>query len=157
MEFIVHRTKNTPKACTGWVELAGSPVCFCLEDPIRRLGPNGEGKIPGQTGIPAGRYQMIMNLSHRFQKIMPLILKVPSFSGIRWHSGNDHDDTSGCLLIGREYINEDYIRGGSVLTPVVYDMIREGLDQGQEIWVEYLDEFPEEDYQPGGAKPCLEV
>jgi hypothetical protein len=146
MEFIVHRDKNTPKACTGWVEMAGEPECFCLEDTIRKLGPNGEGKIPGQTGIPAGRYQIIMNMSNRFKRIMPLVLNVPFFTGIRWHSGNTDEDTSGCLLLGTDWIADDYIKGGKIQAPRTYQKIQEALDAGGEVWVTYLDEFPDEDY-----------
>jgi hypothetical protein len=154
MEFTVHRTKNTAKACTGWIELAGGHECYCLEDSIRRLGPNGEGKIYGATGIPAGRYQIIMNFSNRFQRIMPLLLRVPFFSGIRWHSGNTDADVSGCTAIGIEKLNDDYIRGGRIEAPIVYHKIQDAIDRGEEVWATYVDEFPDEDYQPGGEQSC---
>ena len=72
-------------------------VYFCdvLEDPVR-TGP----KIWGNTAIPGGNYKMILSFSQRFQKILPLLLDVPGFTGIRIHSGNTSADTHGCLLLG---------------------------------------------------------
>lgn len=73
---------------------------FILEDVVRDLGPNGEGKIKGRTAIPYGLYQIILDYSSRFQRHMPHLLDVKFFSGIRIHPGNRHVDTDGCLLPG---------------------------------------------------------
>lgn len=53
-----------------------------------------------QTAIPYGTYQVIMSYSNKFKKYLPELLEVPGFAGIRIHSGNTIEDTSGCPLVG---------------------------------------------------------
>ena len=71
--------------------------CHTLEDVIR---PAGE-KVRNKTAIPPGCYRIILTMSNRFKKIMPEVLNVPMFTGIRIHSGNTAKDTAGCLLVGQ--------------------------------------------------------
>ena len=75
-------------------------VYFCdtLEDIPREI------KVQDETCIPVGTYKVIMNLSKRFNKIMPLLIDVPNFTGIRIHPGNTSKDTSGCILVGKNTI-----------------------------------------------------
>ena len=68
--------------------------CDVLEDAVRKE------KIKGKTAIPAGAYKVILTKSVRFKKILPLLLDVPNYEGVRIHSGNTHEDTEGCLLVG---------------------------------------------------------
>ena len=79
----------------GILLIDGVFVCWTLEDVVREV------KIPGETAIPAGRYDVRLSLSQRFQKLLPEVLAVPGFTGIRIHAGNTQADTAGCLLVGR--------------------------------------------------------
>lgn len=77
--------------------------CFTLEDVVR--GTDGatvkEWKIPGQTAIPKGVYNVVITPSHRFKRDLPLLENVPGFTGVRIHPGNTAEDTEGCILVGR--------------------------------------------------------
>lgn len=94
MELKVYRKEKTSISTIGELFVDGKFECFTLEDPIR------DKKIPGETAIPTGRYKVILNLSNRFKKIMPLLLNVPNFEGVRIHTGNTPKDTEGCILVG---------------------------------------------------------
>lgn len=72
---------------------------FTCEDRDRNLELCGI-KIPKQTAIPRGYYRLTVSMSKRFGKIMPEILDVPQFSGVRIHGGNTEEDTEGCPLLG---------------------------------------------------------
>ena len=49
--------------------------------------------------IPAGTYKVVITLSPRFQKPMPLLLGIKGRSGIRIHWGTKPSHSLGCVLI----------------------------------------------------------
>ena len=94
MELKLQRKKINKTSCIGDLYVDGEFECYTLEDPPRKK------KIPGITGIPAGRYRIVVDFSDRFQTKMPLLLDVQGFKGVRIHSGNTAADTEGCILVG---------------------------------------------------------
>ena len=60
-----------------------------------------EKKLKGQTAIPTGHYVINITYSPKYKRMMPLLLDVKGFSGIRIHSGNTAKDTEGCLIVGK--------------------------------------------------------
>ena len=95
MELTLSRNVLSDNFTLGELSIDGQHFCYTVEDAVR----NGE-KVHGKTAIPYGRYKVILNMSNRFQKIMPLLLDVPQFEGVRIHSGNTALDTEGCLIVG---------------------------------------------------------
>lgn len=89
----------------GRLYVDGNYFCDTLEDTVRDLNKNGkfdngEKKIKGKTAIPYGTYEIKWTYSPRFKKYTPQLMNMPSFEGIRIHSGNSSTDTEGCLLLG---------------------------------------------------------
>jgi len=78
-------------------------VYFCetCEDEDRHLETGSQEKVYGRTAIPRGRYRIVTSYSHKFNKVLPEVLDVPEFSGIRIHGGNRAEDSLGCILVGR--------------------------------------------------------
>ena len=58
-------------------------------------------KVKGETAIPTGHYVINITYSPKYKRMMPLLLDVKGFSGIRIHSGNSSKDTEGCLIVGK--------------------------------------------------------
>lgn len=104
MEFLLTRNESGPHSTVGEVTVMGRHQCYVCEDVVREVVgvPVSEWKIKGQTAIPAGRYEIVIDMSTRFGKLMPHLLNVPGFDGIRIHPGNTDHDTEGCLLPGTE-------------------------------------------------------
>jgi hypothetical protein len=92
---------------------AWTRLCWTLEDMIREITgqPVEKWKIKGRTAIPFGTYDFIVSFSNRFQKDMVEVLGVPGFGGIRFHGGNTHVDTEGCLLVAQNKVNSVKIQG----------------------------------------------
>jgi hypothetical protein len=81
IEYTLRRNHGT-EVYTGGILYRGTEIiCYTLEDQERPV------KINGVTAIPTGRYKLIINKSVRFKKLMPLLLNVPFFTGIRFHAG----------------------------------------------------------------------
>lgn len=104
MEFLLTRNLFGERTTISDVTVNGRHLCYVLEDVVRqREGePVSAWKVKGETAIPTGRYEIVIDMSTRFGKLMPHLLNVPGFDGIRIHPGNTEVDTEGCLLPGTE-------------------------------------------------------
>lgn len=96
MKLTLKREHGTKDFTHGKLYINDIYFCDTLEDQERDI------KIKNQTAIPCGLYKIILNMSQRFKREMPLLLNVPNFSGIRIHSGNTKEDTEGCILVGKK-------------------------------------------------------
>jgi hypothetical protein len=101
--FLHLARKPSHKGATiGALAINGIFQCWVCEDEIREVAgkPVSEWKIHGKTAIPAGTYKVILTMSARFARVLPLLVNVPGYVGVRIHPGNTAEDTEGCLLPG---------------------------------------------------------
>jgi len=94
MKLILKRLHRTEHSTIGELYVDGKFECYTLEDKEREV------KIKSETAISKGEYKVIINQSNRFKRLLPLLLNVPNFEGVRIHSGNSNHDTEGCILVG---------------------------------------------------------
>lgn len=109
--------------------------CDTLEDTVRDTNKsgkfdNGEEKIKGKTAIPYGTYEIKWTYSPRFKKYTPQLMNVPSFEGIRIHSGNSSTDTEGCLLLG-ENKKVGMVLNSRATINKFYPLIKEACSKGK--------------------------
>jgi hypothetical protein len=111
-------------------ELYVNDVAFCdtLEDKVR-----DGAKVPGATAIPAGTYKVTIDRSTRFKRLMPHVLDVPGFEGIRIHSGNTDADTEGCILVGRRTGQADFIGESRVTFEQLFSKLTTAIAHGEEV------------------------
>lgn len=106
-------------------------LCFTMEDQ-----PN-EPKVPGETRIPAGRYQIKLRseggMHGRYSAKFPWhqgmlwLQDVPDFTFVYIHYGNYEKDTDGCILIG-DGAQSNVLDDGMVMSSVaaytrLYDLL----------------------------------
>lgn len=95
MKIIVKRLHRTENSTIGELFIDGKFECYTLEDKERDI------KVKSETAIKKGTYKVIINQSNRFKRLLPLLLNVPEFEGVRIHAGNSNHDTEGCILVGK--------------------------------------------------------
>ena len=107
MKLEVKRIAKQSTYTIGKLFIDGEYFCDTLEDVCRGLTQEmteaqiAQIKVKGQTAIPSGTYKVDITFSQKFKKYLPILENVKGFEGIRIHSGNDSDDTEGCLLVGK--------------------------------------------------------
>ena len=103
----------------GKLYIDGVYECYTLEDVVRK-----GAKVNGQTAIPTGTYNIIINHSNRFNRDLPLLENVPNFTGVRIHAGNTSAHTEGCILVGTTWTGKDFIGNSRVAFNKLFDKLK---------------------------------
>lgn len=96
MVLTLNRILLGKEATIGELLVNNEYQCDTLEDRVR---PDGE-KVYGKTAIPTGTYEIKLTNSPRFKKVLPEILNVPNFAGVRIHPLNRAEESEGCIGVG---------------------------------------------------------
>lgn len=136
MKLKVERRFLGSEYTIGTLKVDGKYFCDTLEDRVRDL--SREKKVPGETAIPAGIYDVVVNISPRFKRKLPRLLNVPGFEGILIHRGNTPGDTAGCILVGENKAK------GRVINSTPYElrlteMIERAQTAGESIIIEIIE------------------
>jgi len=119
----------------------GDKWCSVLEDEDRGLTSSMSVeevkslKVPGQTAIPRGLYEVRITYSQKFKRMLPLLQNVKGFSGVRIHSGNTARDTEGCLLPGVNNV-AGRVNNSRYWFNLLFARIQDAERAGEKVWVE---------------------
>jgi len=152
MESRVIRFSSGTESSLGLWYTGSDFTCFTLEDQ-RQRGP----KIPGETRIPAGRYQLkqwthpASKFNRRAAELFPDIHRgfvvevsgVPNFSAVLVHWGSFSKDTRGCLLVG-DTVRQNVTKAGMLQGSRDgyrrwYPLVAAALETGEECWLTIID------------------
>ena len=133
MNIELNRITRKLSYTIGRLFVDGKYFCDTLEDRCRDL--DKEKKVMNETAIPEGTYEVIVNVSAKFRRKLPLLLDVPHFSGIRIHRGNMDKATSGRILVGENK------QQGRVINSTGYElklteMIEKAMLSGEKIVIQ---------------------
>lgn len=119
MNILIDRKWKKKDYTIGIMYVNGERFCETLEDTDRGLSDTmTESQIKykkkyGETAIPTGLYKIRMSFSPKFSSkawgkkyngMVPEILNVKGFTGVRLHPGNSAGDTLGCILPGKNSV-----------------------------------------------------
>lgn len=112
--------------------------CYTVEDTDRKMEEDLTRKVNGKTAIPRGKYEVILSMSNRFQKILPEVLNVPGFAGIRIHSGNSSVDTEGCIILGsiNDKVDDDWIGGSKIALTQFMAKLETAKENNEKVYIE---------------------
>lgn len=132
MELTLNRIFLGSSATIGELLINDKHLCDTIEDRVR---PEGE-KVYGKTAIPEGTYEVKLTHSPRFKKILPEILNVPNFSGIRIHTGNSSKDTEGCIIVGTwDGEKEDWVGSSKIAFDELMTLLEEATNNKEKITI----------------------
>lgn len=135
------RDGYTALTTSGKLFVDGVFFGYTLEDSVRAYGI----KVKGYTAIPAYIYGVSINYSNHFKRRMNLIYNQDDgsidalgvrFTGIRFHGGNRHRDTSGCILVAKNRISDEVIQGS--LEMELTSLVEQAIDLGKEVVLEII-------------------
>ncbi len=120
MELLLQRIARKETYTIGRLYIDGVRFCDTCEDRDRGLSQslslkeNEARKIKNVTAIPTGRYKVTLSVqspkyrqrdAYRFcNGYVPRLLNVPAFEGILIHICNTANDSSGCILVGKNRV-----------------------------------------------------
>lgn len=132
----VKRIEKSERSTISTFTIDNRFKCYCIEDKDRGLKQSDSllwvkaKKIFGVTAIPTGRYQVALTFSNRFKKVMPEILNVTGFSGVRIHTGNTAEDSEGCLIVGLTK-DKDFVGASRMAFEQLMDVLTAADRQGR--------------------------
>jgi len=139
------RKKSNGDTTIGELFIDGLYFCKTLEDEYREV------KVMHETRISAGTYKIKLQLNgtmtggyaKRFPTMhqgMLWLQNVPNFTTIYIHIGNTDDDTSGCILVGKDEL--DYKLSRSTVAYIsLYTKVVEALNHNEEVKITIKDEL----------------
>lgn len=143
MELLLSRRYLSNEYTIGDFFINGEKLCETIEDKVRDVNQDGdlndpgEKKVYGETAIPYGRYRVELTMSPKFQRLLPILIAVKHFTGIRIHRGNRAIDSHGCILPG-ENKKKGMVLNSTKYEMIIVDRIFKAMLSGEEVWIDVV-------------------
>ena len=152
MKILVKRVAKKEKYTIGKMYVDDVYVCDTIEDKDRDLTQNTplndikKKKVYGQTAIPSGTYNVTLDVvSTKFvQKPyfkalcggkLPRLMNVPGFDGVLIHTGNDEDDSYGCIIVGYNKVKGKVIESRKAFEKL-YPILKQAFNKKEKITIQ---------------------
>lgn len=141
MKIEVIRDVFLDNTTIGKMYIDGEYFGYTLEDCARAVGV----KVQDKTCIAPSSYLVTVTMSSRFGRMMPLIYNTDdyrvvlhgvTFTGVRIHGGNSHENTSGCILVAARRYGDDKIQGS--LEKELTALIQQAIASGEDVVLEVV-------------------
>ena len=127
----------------GNLYIDGKHICETMEDRDRNLTDtkteeeNMKMKVYGKTAIPIGTYKLTIDYSNKYKKMLPHILDVKAFDGIRIHSLNFASESLGCIGVGTyDESNPGMITKSRYAMGIIKPIIQKAIDAGERVTID---------------------
>jgi len=137
--IIVSLRKYLKAATISTMYVNGTRFGHSLEDIGRPAGV----KIDGDTCIPEGTYRVLVTMSPKFKRRMPVLFNRDdhsigrlgvNFTGVRAHGGNTTEHTEGCPLVAKH--TDGISKVWDSLESELTSLIDAAISKGEEVfWV----------------------
>lgn len=151
MEIFVKRIAKKADYTIGKVYINGVYLCDSIEDKDRGLKQSmslseiRNIKIPKQTAIPSGNYEVTLNVKSptfsqkQFYKNycdgrVPRLLNVPGFDGILMHCGSTQNSSAGCIILGYNTV-VGRVTNSETAFKIFYSNLKVASDKGERITI----------------------
>ena len=146
MKIELERLQDNGKSTIGTLKIDTEFEAFSLEDTYH------EKKIYGQTRIPSGEYKIILRKEGGMNKRysakygddhegMLWLQDVPGFEWVYIHTGNYHEQTDGCILIGTgcdSNFKRQSVMGSVLKYKKTYAKVLDAMKNGEEVTIKII-------------------
>ena len=152
MKILVKRVAKKEKYTIGKMQVDDVYVCDTIEDKDRDLTQNTplndikKKKVYGQTAIPSGTYNVTLDVVSTkfvqkpyFKELcggkLPRLMNVPGFDGVLIHTGNDEDDSYGCIIVGYNKVKGKVIESRKAFEKL-YPILKQASNKKEKITIQ---------------------
>lgn len=152
MKILVKRVAKKEKYTIGKMYVDDVYVCDTIEDKDRDLTLNTplndikKKKVYGQTAIPSGTYNVTLDVVSTkfvqkpyFKELcggkLPRLMNVPGFDGVLIHTGNDEDDSYGCIIVGYNKVKGKVIESRKAFEKL-YPILKQASNKKEKITIQ---------------------
>lgn len=152
MELKLKRIARKSNYTIGKLYINNNYFCDVCEDKDRGLKDSmslteiQRIKVKNETAIPTGKYEIVLNvISPRFSSSafyktyanggrLPRLLNVKGFDGVLMHTGNSAQDSSGCLILGKNKVVGKVIESKETFKKL-YPLLQEAWNKKEKIYI----------------------